>query len=67
MMTIEAIRQAGLNRYRIRDAMASMTHWDGVSGPIDLDLALSNRRPVTVTTVKNGQFVFGLPKMNRTF
>jgi ABC-type branched-subunit amino acid transport system substrate-binding protein len=67
MMTIEAIRQAGLNRYRIRDVMASMTHWDGVSGPIDLDLALSNRRPVTVTTVKNGQFVFGLPKMNKTF
>ncbi len=67
MITVESIRQAGLNRYRIRDVMASMTHWDGASGPIDLDLALSNRRPVTPVTVKNGQFVFGQPKMNKTF
>jgi branched-chain amino acid transport system substrate-binding protein len=67
VMTIEAIRTAGLNRYRIRDAMASIQHWDGASGPIDMDLALSNRRPVTVATVKNGQFVFGVPKMDRTF
>lgn len=67
MMTIEAVRRAGLNRYRIRDAMQAMTHWDGASGPIDLDDALSNRRPVTVVTVRNGQFVFGLPKMDKTF
>jgi branched-chain amino acid transport system substrate-binding protein len=67
MITIEAIRRAGLNRYRIRDAMEEMRHWDGASGPVDLDEALSNRRPVTVATVKNGQFVFGLPKMNKTF
>ena len=67
IMTVEAIRRAGLNRYRIRDAMAEMSHWDGVSGPIDLDLALTNRRPVTVASVKGGKFVFGVPKMNRTF
>jgi len=67
MMTIEAIRKAGLNRYRIMDTLATMKHWDGVSGPIDLDEALSNRRPVTVATVKDGRFVFGLPKMNKTF
>ncbi len=67
MMTIEAIRRAGLNRYRIMDTLATMKHWDGVSGPIDLDDALSNRRPVTVATVKDGRFIFGLPKMNKTF
>jgi branched-chain amino acid transport system substrate-binding protein len=67
MMIVEAIRKAGLNRYRIRDALAAMTHWDGVSGPIDLDLALSNRRPVIAASVKDGKFVFGIPKMNRTF
>jgi len=67
IMTVEAIRKAGLNRYRIMDALSAMKHWEGASGPIDLDEALSNRRPVTVATVKNGQFVFGLPKMNKTF
>ncbi|HYK87781.1 MAG TPA: ABC transporter substrate-binding protein [Acidobacteriota bacterium] len=67
MITVEAIRKAGLNRYRIMDAMAMTKHWDGISGPIDLDEALSNRRPVTVATVKDGKFVFGLPKMNKTF
>ncbi len=67
MMTVEAIRKAGLNRYRIRDALAAMTHWDGASGPIDLDLALSNRRPVIPVSVKDGKFVFGVPKMNHTF
>ncbi len=67
MMTVEAIRKAGLNRYRIRDVLAGMTHWDGVSGPIDLDEALSNRRPVIAVSVKDGKFVFGIPRMNRTF
>jgi len=67
MMTVEAIRKAGLNRYRIRDVLAGMRHWDGVSGPIDLDEALTNRRPVIAVSVKDGKFVFGIPKMNRTF
>lgn len=67
MMTVEAIRKAGLNRYRIRDAMAEMRHWDGASGPIDFDEALTNRRPVIAVTVKNGKFVFDMPRMNRTF
>jgi hypothetical protein len=67
MMTVEAIRKAGLNRYRIRDVLAELRHWDGVSGPIDLDEALSNRRPVIAASVKDGKFVFGIPKMNRTF
>jgi ABC-type branched-subunit amino acid transport system substrate-binding protein len=67
IMTIEAIRKAGLNRYRIMDVLSTTRHWDGVSGPIDLDEALSNRRPVTVATVKDGRFVFGLPKIDKTF
>jgi len=67
VMTVEAIRKAGLNRYRIRDVLAEMRHWDGVSGPIDLDEALTNRRPVIAVSVKDGKFVFGVPKMDRTF
>jgi branched-chain amino acid transport system substrate-binding protein len=66
-MLVEAIRRAGLNRYRIRDEMAAMRRWDGISGEIILDEALSNRRPVTMATVRNGKWVFGIPKMDRTF
>ena len=61
MMTVEAIRKAGLNRYLIRDQLASMRQWDGISGEIILDEALSNRRPVTIATVKNGRFVLAFP------
>jgi branched-chain amino acid transport system substrate-binding protein len=66
-ITVEAIRKAGLNRYRIRDAVAERSHWDGASGPIDYDEALTNRRPVIPASVQDGRFVFGLPKMDRTF
>jgi len=67
MMAVDAIRKAGLNRYLIRDALGAMRQWQGISGEITMDEALSNRRPVTVATVKGGRFVFGIPKMNRTF
>ena len=67
IMTVEAIRKAGLNRYLIRDALASMRHWNGISGSIDLDEALSNRRPVTVASVKNGKWVFGEPHFDHLF
>jgi hypothetical protein len=67
MMTVEAIRKTGLNRYLIRDELASMRHWDGISGEITLDEALSNRRPVAIATVKNGKFVFGTPHLDNVF
>jgi branched-chain amino acid transport system substrate-binding protein len=67
MMAVEAIRKAGLNRYLIRDALAEMRHLDGISGEIIMDEALTNRRPVTVTTVQGGKFVFGVPKFNQVF
>ena len=67
MMAVEAIRKTGLNRYLIRDELASMRHWDGISGEITLDEALSNRRPVAIATVKNGKFVFGTPHLDNVF
>ena len=67
MMAVEAIRKAGLNRYLIRDALASREHREGISGSIDLDEALSNRRPVTVASVKNGKWVFGEPHFDHLF
>jgi ABC-type branched-subunit amino acid transport system substrate-binding protein len=66
-MVIEAVRKAGLNRYRIRDVLADMRQWDGVTGPILMDDVLTNRRPVCVATVKNGRFVYGVPHFDHLF
>ncbi len=66
-MVIEAIRKVGLNRYRIRDVLSEMRHWDGVTGEIIMDDVYTNRRPVCVATVKDGKFVYGLTKVDRLF
>jgi ABC-type branched-subunit amino acid transport system substrate-binding protein len=66
-MVIEAIRKAGLNRYRIRDALAAMTRWEGVTGEIVMDDVFTNRRPVCVATVKGGRFVYGTPRFDHLF
>ena len=66
-MTIDAIRKVGLNRYLIRDALAEMRNWQGVTGEVIMDDVYSNRRRCSVATVINGRFVFGVPKMARLF
>ncbi len=66
-MIIEAIQKAGLNRYKIRDELAEMNHWKGVTGEVDFDQVYTNRRPVCVATVQNGRFVYGVPKVDRLF
>jgi ABC-type branched-subunit amino acid transport system substrate-binding protein len=66
-MVIEAIRRTGLNRYRIRDVLSEMRHWDGVTGEIIMDDVYTNRRPVCVATVKGGKFVYGITKIEHLF
>lgn len=66
-MVIEAIRKAGLNRYRIRDALAELRTYEGVTGLIEMDHAYSDRGPVTMTTVRQGRFAFGLPEVKARF
>ena len=66
-MVLRAIRKAGLNRYRIRDALAEMKSYDGVTGEIVLDDAYSDRGPVTLATVRGGRWVFDEPKTARKF
>jgi len=66
-MMIDAIRKAGLNRYRIRDVLSEMRQWEGVTGPILMDDVYTNRRPVSVATVKDGKFVFGLTRFDHLF
>ncbi|MCC7264493.1 MAG: ABC transporter substrate-binding protein [Candidatus Latescibacteria bacterium] len=66
-MVIEAIRKAGLNRYRIRDALAETKSYQGVTGLIEMDDAYSDRGPVTMATVRQGRFAFGLPEVKARF
>jgi branched-chain amino acid transport system substrate-binding protein len=66
-MIIEAIRQAGLNRYLIRDALAEMERYSGVTGEIVFDEVYSDRGTVILATVRNGEFVFNEPKPEKVF
>ncbi len=55
---IAAIRKAGFNRVRIRDALFEYTHYDGVTGPVDFDTTLNDIGPVYIATVEKGRFVY---------
>ena len=50
-MLVAAIRRAGLNRARIRDAIRELSPWEGVSGRIAWDPSGSNPRPVSLCTI----------------
>ena len=66
-MVIQAIRQAGLNRYRIRDTLAEMKRYQGVTGEIVMDDAYSDRGPVIMATVKGGRWVYNEPQVTARF
>ena len=51
---VAAIRKAGLNRARIRDAVEELAPWSGVSGVIRWDALGRNSRPVHLGTVRDG-------------
>ncbi|MGW8181447.1 MAG: ABC transporter substrate-binding protein, partial [bacterium] len=51
ILLVEAIRKAGLNRARIRDAVRSLSPWQGFSGQIIWDPLGQNARPVRLATV----------------
>jgi len=53
-LLIAAIRQAGLNRARIRDAVRNLSPYKGVTGSINWDGLGSNCRPVGLGIIKNG-------------
>ena len=54
-MTIEAIREAGLNRARIRDAVQALSPWTGVSGTIEWSSLGQNEREVRPATIEGGR------------
>jgi ABC-type branched-subunit amino acid transport system substrate-binding protein len=56
-LLIHAVQQAGLNRARIRDAVAAVSPWEGVGGVVVWDPLGQNERPVQLGTLDGGQIV----------
>lgn len=56
-LLVRAIRKAGLNRVRIRDALRELSGWEGCNGPVIWDTLGENTRGVTLGTVKAGRIV----------
>ncbi|MHC4112517.1 MAG: ABC transporter substrate-binding protein [Planctomycetota bacterium] len=53
-LLIAAIRKAGLNRARIRDAVRELSPWAGVTGTVKWDTLGGNSRTVQLGTVRAG-------------
>lgn len=56
-LLISAIRKAGLNRARIRDAVSELSPWNGVTGTIKWDSLGGNNRAVRLGTVRDGRII----------
>ncbi|TSA55238.1 MAG: hypothetical protein D4R45_02840 [Planctomycetaceae bacterium] len=59
-LLIAAIRKAGLNRARIRDAVSELSPWNGVTGTIKWDSLGGNNRAVRLGTVRDGCVISAL-------
>jgi branched-chain amino acid transport system substrate-binding protein len=55
-MIIAAIEKAGLNRARIRDALAAMKMYQGVTGRMEFDATFNNIGPASLAVVEDGRF-----------
>jgi ABC-type branched-subunit amino acid transport system substrate-binding protein len=55
---IDAIREAGLNRTLIRDALYAMTDYSGVTGEIEFDTTLNDVGPVYLATIESGKISY---------
>ena len=73
-LMIEAINKCGPNRYRIRDYLAGLDEWDGVTGHMIFDGRWDNIAPIAVAEFKSGRWHFqpapaatnsGKPKLSK--
>lgn len=64
-LLVAAVRKAGLNRARIRDAVRKLSPWTGVTGTAQWDPLGSNARNVRLGTIRDGRPV-PLPAGNAT-
>ncbi|MBI4602041.1 MAG: ABC transporter substrate-binding protein [Planctomycetes bacterium] len=60
-LIVEAIRSAGLNRARIRDALFARKTFDGVTGEIAFDSTVNNVRKPWLAEVREGRFRYFRP------
>jgi branched-chain amino acid transport system substrate-binding protein len=60
-VAVAAIRKAGLNRARIRDAIATLVPYEGASGHIEWDEFGQNQRPPILAVVRSGRIVPASP------
>ena len=56
-LLIEAIRRNGLNRPRIRDAVADLSGWEGVAGVLLWNALGQNQRATRLATIQDGHIV----------
>jgi branched-chain amino acid transport system substrate-binding protein len=65
-LMIEAINHAGPNRFRVRDYLANVDEWDGVTGHMIFDARWDNIVPISLAEYKTGQWVFEpFPELKR--
>ncbi len=57
-IVIEAVRRAGLNRVRIRDALFEMNGYDGVTGRVVFDASRNDVGSVYLAEVRDGRFSY---------
>lgn len=57
-LMIEAIQHAGPNRFRVRDYLANLEEWDGVTGHMIFDGRWDNIVPISIAEYKEGQWHF---------
>ncbi len=60
-LTVAAVREAGLNRVRIRDALMALRTHDGVAGPMRLNETSNSISPLVIGRVEGQRFVFDIP------
>jgi branched-chain amino acid transport system substrate-binding protein len=58
MMVMQAIDQAGLNRALIRDSLAAIKRYAGVTGLQQFDAVFSNRSPASLAVLESGRWRF---------
>jgi branched-chain amino acid transport system substrate-binding protein len=65
-LMIEAIDHAGPNRFRVREYLAGLDEWDGVTGHMIFDGRWDNIVPISVAEFKQGNWVFEpFPELKR--
>jgi branched-chain amino acid transport system substrate-binding protein len=57
-LMMEAIDHAGPNRFRIRDYLANLDTWSGVTGPMRFDGRWDNIAPFAIASFLDGQWHF---------